>query len=508
MEHQGPENIKQILLRRSSLIILLILILGAFGLIRLIYTHKDVVDVTNIDLPLIELLTRIETNQLEQSINFERAVRYAENLEVSELSRSEFAIADSTFRYLAALVDVDLLDADDQVTNALYQTTQESQRIKLKGLLLSLKKLESEHTSYEKHALEVMELLESGAKKQAMELIEQVEKEEDQFNKQVEGVLMRHEIFTESLMQIVEQEEVISMKWILTLTVLFIMVALVAVYFFSYQIWKPLEDIRDGAERLGSGDLSARVKLKPNRLTAEIVEAFNGMADRIEDSQKEINRFIHFSYSTAHDLKAPILNIQSLLTMLEKEKPGSSNYATILRNSKRSVSQLENTIQALSEVNKVREALGAAKEVIQFDEILKEVITENLTQIKESKTAIRKDFSECREVEYSRSQLKSIFSNLITNAIKYRDPDKPSVIRMKTRMMHGHVSVMIKDNGLGFDSIKYQDDVFKPFTRLHSHTEGSGLGLYLVKTILEYNNGDIRIESEPKKGALFAIRLN
>jgi methyl-accepting chemotaxis protein len=293
-------RIKETILKRSTFIIFLILILGAFGLLRVTITHKDIDDVANIDLPLIELLTEIETHQLEQAINFERAIRYAEEMaQGSQSARQGFAIADSTFRYLAELVDVLLLDVENEITEALRKTSQETQRIKLKGLLLSIKKLESDHTSYENHALEVMKLLEEGKIEEAIYASDRVEDEEDQFNKQVEGVLMRHEMFTEALVKIVEQEEVLSMKWIVTLTLLFIILSLIAVYTFSYKIWRPLEDIRTGAEKIGQGDLGARISLSSNSITSDIVEAFNEMAQKLEHSKQEIDAFIHFSYSTA-----------------------------------------------------------------------------------------------------------------------------------------------------------------------------------------------------------------
>ncbi|MEO1255933.1 MAG: hypothetical protein AAFY41_13775 [Bacteroidota bacterium] len=225
-------RIKEVILRRSTFIIFLILILGAFGLLRLVATHKDIDDVANIDLPIIEILTEIETNQLEQAINYERAVRYAEEVSVNgDAALRGFAIADSSFRYLAELVDILLLDAENQVSEALKRTDQEAQQIKLKGLLLSIKKLESDHTSYENHALEVIKLLEEGNLEDALFVSSRVEQEEDQFNKQVEGVLMRHEMFTEALVKIVEQEEVLSMKWIVTLTLLFIILSLLAPQF-------------------------------------------------------------------------------------------------------------------------------------------------------------------------------------------------------------------------------------------------------------------------------------
>ncbi len=502
-------RIKEVILRRSTFIIFLILILGAFGLLRIVATHKDIDDVANIDLPIIEILTEIETNQLEQAISFERALRYAEEIEKdSDAALRGFAIADSTFRYLAELVDILLLDAENEVSEALKRTNQEAQRIKLKGLLLSIRKLESDHTSYETHALEVMDMLEEGNLEDAVFASERVEQEEDQFNKQVEGVLMRHEMFTEALVKIVEQEEVLSMKWIVTLTLLFIILSLLAVYTFSYKIWRPLEDIRTGAEKIGGGNFNARIKLNSNSITGDIVESFNEMAERLQYSQKEIDRFIHFSYSTADDLKAPVTNLGSLLDMLSKENINQSNFKAILNNAKRTNRQLEKTVGSLVEVNKVREELSAEKDLLDIDDVLKEVVGSFVAQIKTANAGIKKDFSECPTISYPKMQLKMIFKHLLSNSISYRDPEKPLQIRIKSKEVNGHATIIFKDNGLGFDSIKHKEEIFRPYTRLHAHVDGAGLGLYIIKTIVDYHSGGIRVESEPKKGATFALRLD
>jgi signal transduction histidine kinase len=502
-------RVKEVILKRSTFIIFLILILGAFGLLRIIATHKDIDDVANIDLPIIELLTQIETYQLEQAIAFERAIRYAEEIEPdNDIAIQGFAEADSTFRYLAELVDILLLDAEQAVVDALKQTNQEAQRIKLKGLLLSIKKLESDHTSYEIHALEVVGLLEEGRLEEAVFASERVESEEDQFNKQVEGVLMRHEMFTEALVKIVEQEEVLSMKWIVTLTLLFIILSLLAVYTFSYKIWKPLEDIRTGAEKIGGGNLEARIKLSSNSITSDIVDSFNEMADRLLYSQKEIDQFIHFSYSTADDLKAPITNLGSLLDMLGKDNMNASNFKAILNNAKKTNKQLEKTITSLVEVNKVREELGSEKEDLDIDDVLKEVVTGSITKIKNANASIKKDFSDCPVIRYPKSQLKVIFKHLLSNSLSYRDPEKPLQIRVKSKKVNGHTTIIFKDNGLGFDSIKHKEEIFKPYSRLHSHVDGSGLGLYIIKMIIDYHRGGIRVESEPRKGATLALRLD
>lgn len=501
-------RVRDVVLRRSALIIVFLLVLGAVSLLRLIATHKDVVDVAEVDIPLIETLTRIETNQLEQSINFERAIRYGEERGKVASADQNFAVADSLFRFLSKAVDEDLLNADYQVAEALDGDLQDTQRGKLKVLHLYIKKLEGDHTTYENHALEVLDLLEQGKIDDAIIVADLVEEEEEQFNKQIEGVLMRHEMFTESVAKRVEKEEVISMKWVSTLTLVFVILSLVAVYVFSSKIWGPLEDIREGAAILGSGDFDHKMKLRTTTITEDVVEAFNDMAERLKTAQADIDRFISFSYTTAHDLKAPIINMKSLLGMLDREKISSSHYDTVLSNAKKAADKLETTVGALIEFNQIRENLGTLKTELDFEEVLKEVAGGMITQIKEAEASIRKDFSNCPIIEYPKPHLVSILQNLLSNAIKYRDPDKKLVIQVKTTSVNGHAVLTVRDNGLGFDAIKDGEEVLKPFVRLHSHTEGTGLGTYIIKTILDYHKGSIRVESEPKKGAKFILRLD
>ncbi len=501
-------RVRDTILRRSALIISLILILGAVALIRLVNTHEDVEDVAEIDLPLIEKLTRIETNQLEQSIAFERAVRYGSDGQNTGLSLQNFQVADSTFRQLAYDVDVDLKAAEEQVAISFDQTTQDAQKSSLKILLLYVKKLEVDHTNYENGAFTVLDLLEEGRIEEALVLADKVEVDEDRFNKQIEDILIRHEIFTENLMKEVEREEVISMELVVTLTLVFVIFALVAVYTFSYRIWRPLEDIREGAEKLGAGKFDEKVKLRSNSITEDIVDAFNGMAEKLQKAQSDIDRFVNFSYRTAHDLKAPIQNMKSLLGMLDRDKISSSHYDTVLNNARRSAVRLETTVNALIEFNKVREQLGTKKENLDFELVLKEAIGNLVVQIKDSNARIRKDFKTCPTVFYPKQHLRSILQNLLSNALKYRDPDKDLMIEIKTAKIDGHVVLIVRDNGLGFDAIKHGEEIMKPFIRLHTHTDGTGLGMHIINTILNYHKGNIKVESEPKRGAKFVLQLN
>jgi signal transduction histidine kinase len=499
-------KIRDSLVKRSGLLIFLLVILGAISLIRIASTHGDIQDIAEIDLPLVEVLTRIETNQLEQSINLERAIRYAQGLDALQLAEANFISSDSTFRFLAKEVDRDLLDAQERVKLAMTQTDEPKHNIKLQALLLSLKKLEIDHTSYEEHAFEVLNHLEEGSLNEALIAAERVEREEDEFNKRVASVLVRHELFTEALVKIVEDEEVLSMNWIIVLTLIFVIAALILAYIYSFRIWRPLEDIRQGAISLGDGKLDTRLRIRGSSITEDIVDAFNNMAIRLQHAQNEIEKFVAFSYRTSHDLKAPIENAQSLVSMMDRNMP-EANFQSVKNNATISLKKLEETVNALSQVNRLREDLKSDMEETDIPNLIDEIERSHLIHIKEAKAIIKKKL-EVENLIYPSSHLTSILQNLLTNSLKYRDPDKPLVIEVRTFEKNGSAYLLWRDTGLGFDAVKYQDIIFKPFERLHVHKTGSGLGLYLVKTIVDFHKGKIQVKSEPKKGAQFMIKLN
>jgi signal transduction histidine kinase len=101
--------------------------------------------------------------------------------------------------------------------------------------------------------------------------------------------------------------------------------------------------------------------------------------------------------------------------------------------------------------------------------------------------------------------VESIINNLLTNAIKYRHPDRHPIIQISTTIDNEYVCLKVKDNGLGVDLSKYRNDIFNLYKRFHLHVDGKGLGLYLVKTQVTALGGKIDIESEPEKGTTFLV---
>ncbi len=215
----------------------------------------------------------------------------------------------------------------------------------------------------------------------------------------------------------------------------------------------------------------------------------------------------HFTYVAAHDLKAPVINIKTLLQFIEADNGIAENSRDVFQQIGQSVNSLEETLHSLNEVLLMRN--GEAKEWKQhqfIDEI--EKLKRSASRIlKDSGATICTDFSEAPEIWYPKTQLQSILYNLVSNAIRFRHPARPPHITVKTECTDENIKLKVSDNGLGINMKLHGSKVFGLFKRFHRVGNGKGLGLYMVKSIVESNDGSITLESEVNKGTTFILTL-
>jgi signal transduction histidine kinase len=140
---------------------------------------------------------------------------------------------------------------------------------------------------------------------------------------------------------------------------------------------------------------------------------------------------------------------------------------------------------------------------IKFSEVLEDILYDCTDAINKNKIKIGTDFDHVSEIKYVEAYLKSIMKNLITNAIKYSSENGNPIVHISTQKLPHEVLMIIKDNGMGIDMQEAGDDLFKPFKRFTTKSEGTGMGLYIVKNIIEKNGGRISVESKPNEGTTF-----
>ncbi|EMR03882.1 PAS domain-containing sensor histidine kinase [Cesiribacter andamanensis] len=215
----------------------------------------------------------------------------------------------------------------------------------------------------------------------------------------------------------------------------------------------------------------------------------------------------NFIYTASHDLKAPISNIEGLMHLLIRHLPDKDLKEEMVKKTldliSASIERFKLTIRDLTDIAKLqKEAVETS--LINFSEVLEEVKMDLQSKIDEADAQLDIDIEECQYLIFSHKNLHSILYNLLSNAIKYRSPERRPLVRIRCTKKGGQIVLQVQDNGLGMKE-KDLNKIFSMFTRLHTHVEGSGVGLYLVKRILDNAGGKLEVSSELGQGTTFTV---
>ncbi|MBD1395657.1 hybrid sensor histidine kinase/response regulator [Pontibacter sp. JH31] len=238
------------------------------------------------------------------------------------------------------------------------------------------------------------------------------------------------------------------------------------------------------------------------------------LEERVAERTRELTRvnkdLDNFVYTASHDLKAPINNIEGLVVALKEtlqsEQPDQAELTAIMGMIQHAIGRFKNTLIDLTEVAKVQYEEEAPKESVQFEEILKDVKLNIKDLINRYDARIQTDFTAAPNIVFSRKNLRSIVYNLVSNAIKYSSPERMPEIEISSFYSAGFTVFRVRDNGLGLREEDKQK-VFGMFKRLHTHVEGTGVGMAIVQRIVENYDGKIELDSELGKGTEFRVYL-
>ena len=228
----------------------------------------------------------------------------------------------------------------------------------------------------------------------------------------------------------------------------------------------------------------------------------------VEDIVQRNNNLEQFSYIVSHNLRAPVANILGLADILNTAGNDEEEKKTMLNDISVSVQKLDDVIKDLNHVLQVKHQVNEEKEIIKCSDLVRDIKLSIANLFRNEEVEIITDFSGGNEILTLKSYLYSVFFNLISNSIKYRQTGIKPVIEITARNDGEKMEIIFKDNGMGIDLARRRDQVFGLYKRFHFHTEGKGMGLYMVKTQVETLGGTISIESEVNKGTVFKILLN
>lgn len=214
-----------------------------------------------------------------------------------------------------------------------------------------------------------------------------------------------------------------------------------------------------------------------------------------------------FVYTASHDLKSPILNIEGLVASLEDELgPAHAAVEMQLEHIRRSILRFKQTVEDLTEVSRIQRSFEEEAILVDVAAVLEDVRQLLEREIAETGAVIEVNAEAGPTVFISKRNLNSILYNLVSNAIKYRSPSRQPFIQIHTWRENESFYIVAQDNGLGIPAAN-RDRVFQLFKRMHSHVKGSGVGLYIVKRIVENYGGSITVKSEEGKGSVFEVIL-
>lgn len=235
-----------------------------------------------------------------------------------------------------------------------------------------------------------------------------------------------------------------------------------------------------------------------------INEELTKKVSALNHTNQELDNFV---YRVSHDLKAPLHNLETLMGILEKQVQFSDASEKTRQMITRSIIKLKSLLNDLAATAKAETGQAALPELVTLQEMMEEVKFNLKHQIEVSRAVIEEDFSELPSVAISKKDIISILQNLVSNAIKYRSPERPLYIKTEAKLFnHHYVLFTVVDNGMGIQE-EDQEKIFSIYTRVHKHIEGTGVGLAIVKRIAENHGGKVEVESKPEIGSSFKVYL-
>lgn len=288
--------------------------------------------------------------------------------------------------------------------------------------------------------------------------------------------------------------------------ILIIILSILLTYFITGKILKPLKNLSEDITQIDEHNLDWRINIpKSTDEVSHLANSFNDMLQRLEEA------FIikkQFAANAAHELKTPLTIIKASLQVLNlDDSPSIDDYKESFNYIEQSLEKLIDTVNNL--ISLTNESIKDNFEKIKLKEILQQILFELSDKIKEKNINI--SLSE-REfvIRGHKTLIFRAFYNLIENSIKYNKANGTINIYLENKVPN-KVNIIISDSGFGMSESDLKH-IYEPFFRanhkISENIDGSGLGMSIVKLIIEKHNGEINIESKKDLGTSISINLN
>jgi signal transduction histidine kinase len=241
-------------------------------------------------------------------------------------------------------------------------------------------------------------------------------------------------------------------------------------------------------------------------LNRELIEKNNQLTLTNEELIQHNNDLQQFSYTVSHNLRGPVASLLGLLGLTNQSKLDKET-SELLDHIKKSATSLDVIIKDLGNIIDIRNSVSKVKQHIIFQDEVNHIKTLLENEINDHDVSIITDFRAVSDIYSTKPLINSILYNLISNSIKYRSKDRKAVIKVSSVKEGSSVKISVADNGLGLDIDRFKEKLFGMYKRFHSHVDGKGLGLFLVKLQTESLGGQVQIESVLGTGTTISILI-
>jgi len=231
------------------------------------------------------------------------------------------------------------------------------------------------------------------------------------------------------------------------------------------------------------------------------------IAKMLINAEYQNKQLVDFCNIVSHNLRAPLVNISMLLDYMESSDDEEERIE-VLSKVKPVVNHLNGILDELVESLQVRQDFEVESCQVDLEETLDKVLIGFATQIESTPTHIHINFKEAPSLFYPQRYVDSILTNLVSNALKYKSPDRELILKIETMPTDNGVILTVEDNGLGLDLDMHKDNIFKIRKVFHKHPDARGFGLFMTKTQVEAMGGKIWMDSVPNQGSTFFVEFN
>lgn len=285
-------------------------------------------------------------------------------------------------------------------------------------------------------------------------------------------------------------------------------------YLTSKKIVKPLKKILEGIKRMTKGDYCTRIDFNAENEFAEIKDAFNFMAEKIETSESERKRLENLRRQLladiSHDLKTPLTSIRgyskALYDGMVEDEEKLKKYLNIIYNKSERATLLIETLHEFAKLDNSQYIIN--REEGDFSEFIRETVSGFYNEFQEKGFQLEIDLPEYEiRYKFDRVEMERAISNIITNVLKYNPEGTKIKIELKNNIEE--IELIIADDGIGIDE-NLKDKIFEPFIRgdkSRHTTGGTGLGLSIANKILEKHGGNLKLEQREKYKTVFKLNL-